>query len=190
MSLYVSINLNMQDLLKIARENGFSSIESMDSYHTPIVKLSKETISSEGGKILDLGCGNGFLLKRIKEINSSVIPYGVELNEKVAESARNLQEEFQDNFFSGNLIDAPSIFPENLKFELVIIMPGRLLEEKDNEKKKYFLNWLKGSSKNILAYAYGDWIEKYGSLKNILDLAGFDIIKEDSENNLALVKIK
>ena len=44
MSLYVSINLNMQDLLKIARENGFSSIESMNSYHAPIVKLSKEMI--------------------------------------------------------------------------------------------------------------------------------------------------
>jgi SAM-dependent methyltransferase len=180
----------MQDLLKIAKENGFSSTKSMDSYHTPIIKFSKEIISLEGGNTLDLGCGNGFLLKRIKEINSSVIPYGIELNDKVTESAKKLQEEFQNNFFSGNLIDAPSIISENLKFELVIIMPGRLLEEKDNEKKRCFLNWLKGSSKNILAYAYGDWVEKYGSLKNILDLAGFDIIKEDNKNNLAIVRVK
>ncbi len=43
----------MQDLLKIARENGFSSIESMDSYHTPIVKLSKETKGTYSVAVFD-----------------------------------------------------------------------------------------------------------------------------------------
>lgn len=180
----------MQDLLKIAKENGFNSIDAMDSYHSPIIKFLKEIIKEKDWKILDLGSGNGFLLKKIKETNPNIIPYGIELNYEVAESAKILQPEFKDNFYTGNLIDAPKILSKNLIFELIIIMPGRLLEIKDEVKKKEFLNWMNGSSKNILAYAYGDWIEKYGSLKNILDLVGFDMIEEDSKNNLALVKIR
>ena len=180
----------MQDLLKIAKENGFSSTESMNFYHGPIVKFSNEIIEEKECNVLDLGCGNGFLLKKIKEINQKIIPYGIDLNEKAVETARILQPEFSSNFFTGNIFDANSILPKDTMFELVIIMPGRLLEFKNEEKRRQFLTWLKESSKNILVYVYGDWIEKYGSLKNILELTEFDIIKEDTENNIALVNIK
>ncbi len=172
--------------LDIARENGFNSMETMEKYHKPIIKLA----NSFSGNILDLGCGNAYLLKIIRGSNERIIPYGIDINKKAIESAKRLQPEFADNFFVGNIFNTPEILSDNTVFDLVILMPGRFLERQSNyAKKEKLINWIKSHSKNILAYAYNDKIDEYGSLENILDLTGLEIIKK-KDNTSALVRIK
>lgn len=180
---------NMENIL-LAKENGFNSIESMKKAHKPILELSCDVLSKEGGNVLDLGCGNGYLLKTLREHCPNIIPYGIEQNLSVVAHAKTLQPEFLNNFFQGNLFNASEILPNDQNFELIIIMPGRFLELNDENKKTELLDWLNISSKKILAYVYKDWSKEFKNFKNILDKAGFEIIQKNKNDSIAIVKVK
>jgi len=65
-----------QDLGWYYADNGFSSREDMERGHEPILRLAAETISQTGGNVLDLGCGNGALLKMLCHFNHKIVPWG------------------------------------------------------------------------------------------------------------------
>lgn len=61
-------------------DNGFSDIVSMDKSHQPIVDCAVEVLSGKGGNVIDFGCGNAALLKKIYSINQNITPFGTELD--------------------------------------------------------------------------------------------------------------
>src|SRR5512135_2865621 len=60
------------------------------------------------GSFLDIGCANGYLLETLvawtKERGISVIPYGLDLSERLVELARQRLPQFRANFWVGNAL--------------------------------------------------------------------------------------
>src|SRR5262249_60998040 len=57
-----------------ATDNGFGSVAAMDAAHEPIVAAAARVLGGAGGDVLDLGCGNGALLKKILAALPAPIP--------------------------------------------------------------------------------------------------------------------
>lgn len=73
----------------------------MNGYSGPPIGqyLSTLPLIDRNGKIIDLGCGNGMLLKFLIEFSSKSLEcYGVDINEKAIKEAKILLPIFQSNF--------------------------------------------------------------------------------------------
>lgn len=174
---------------KLAMENGFSSPEKMKEVHDHMIEFVLPILGGNNCNVLDLGCGNGLLLKRLREKHTDIVPYGIERNTLTIESAKLLQREFRGNFIAGNMFDAETLIPRERVFDLVFLMPGRFLENANKNENKKLLHWLKTYSKHIAAYAYGDWLERYGNIENIIHDTGLKIIgkeKTDISNSVSI----
>lgn len=161
---------SFKDSLKDAKlweDNGFSNEQSMRNAHEGILSLLHDF---SVGSVLDLGCGNGELLKQIKNDNELVDVYGIEqIKERVFRANKNVA-----GFFStGDIFNQ-----ENYKlsyYNMVIFMPGRLVEINKKDRKEY-IEFLNSITDNIVLYVYGDWIEKYDNdILKLLDEVGIKI---------------
>jgi SAM-dependent methyltransferase len=84
----------------ILRPNGFKE------YPEEIYNIFLNLIDRDG-KIIDLGCGNGLLLKHIiTRSKYKLIPYGVDFIEESIEQAKNIiLPEYAQNFTVANIVD-------------------------------------------------------------------------------------
>ena len=74
-----------------AADNGFSTVAAMDGSHEPILKTANLVLGENPGMVLDLGCGNGALLKKLLDANPSIVPFGIDRNVgRIATSAREV----------------------------------------------------------------------------------------------------
>jgi len=147
-------------------DNGFSSWHAMDSCHAPIVALAKRELNGLSGSVLDLGCGNGVLLKKICS-NNQLVPYGVDIRESCLDHARELLPGFSENFIDGDFFD--SWIWSSRKYVLGIVMIGRLLEV-DRNRAEALVAELRTHCERVLAYVYEGWSQK--SFRDLLQQAG------------------
>ncbi len=171
-----------------ATDNGFVSIKAMDQAHQPIVALAAAALAGRQGNVLDLGCGNGVLLKKIWEANSQVVPFGVEPQPERVEHARQLLPPFADNFFVGSMFDDDRIWADDRRFALALLMPGRFLEiepDRGNRLKRF----LKERCDRILVYAYGDWLTRYQGLAGLARQAGLALESTDADGKVGLATL-
>jgi SAM-dependent methyltransferase len=60
----------------------------------------------KSGSFLDIGCANGYLLECVlkwtAERNINIVPYGLDLSEKLAELARQRLPKYKNNIYAGN----------------------------------------------------------------------------------------
>jgi len=60
----------------------------------------------ESGSFLDIGCANGYLLECILrwtgERGLNIVPYGLDLSEKLIELAKERLPQYRENFYTGN----------------------------------------------------------------------------------------
>ena len=139
-------------------DNGFRSLAAMKQAH----RLIDSILPAEPRSVLDLGCGNGLLAKRLAGVGGRAI--GIELDEGRAHRAKvNLDEVVQGDLLQQDLERWRSV-------DLVVLMPGRLIEKHCNG----FVSKLRGIGKQLLVYAYGDWLERHGSLEELCHAAGMD----------------
>ena len=61
---------------------------------------------NRSGSFLDIGCANGYLLecvmKWVGEKGLSIVPYGLDLSQRLVELAKERLPHYKDNFFVGN----------------------------------------------------------------------------------------
>jgi len=90
------------------------------------LKILLELIKRDG-KIIDLGCGNGLLLKLlILNSKQKIIPYGIDFLEKSIKQAKEIVfPEFKDNFHVGNVVD----YKLEDKFDYIITDPVYVSDE-------------------------------------------------------------
>jgi len=84
------------------RQSGFSGPEERwVACRKPIADCIEES-----GSFLDIGCANGYLLECVLKWtaarNLTVMPYGLDLSEKLVELARQRLPQFKDNIYTGN----------------------------------------------------------------------------------------
>lgn len=169
-----------------ALDNGFETREIMDAGHQPIVRLARMSLSEKGGRVLDLGCGNGALLKKICESGTSgTIPYGIEVDPVKIEHARLLHPGFAANFKVGDMF-GDQLWADDSHYRLVILMPGKLLEVSPEQAEKLRTR-LKNRCDQILLYAYGDWLTRYNDLSGLCSMAGFKLLHTEPHAWAALI---
>ncbi|HKX45198.1 MAG TPA: hypothetical protein VJP77_00640 [Planctomycetota bacterium] len=168
-----------------AKDNGFASREVMDASHAPIVELAAAALRDRPGNILDLGCGNGALLRKIVDRVPRSIPFGIDCEVSRAAHAAHLLPEFEHNFFVGDLVESAEPWPPGRKYRLALLMPGRLLEA-GGLRAAELRRRLEERCDQILLYAYGDWLERAGGLPKLAADAGFTLADPAPEASAAL----
>jgi hypothetical protein len=135
-------------------DNGFSSRHGMDLLHEPIVRMAREELTGLQGNILDLGCGNGVLLKKICAGNDALVPYGIDMKTSCLDHARELLPSFDENFANGDLFD--SLNWSSRRYALGIMMIGRLLEV-PRDRAERLTAALRTQCERLLVYVYPGW---------------------------------
>jgi hypothetical protein len=169
-----------------ASDNGFSARAAMDEAHRPIVELALTSLG-ETGTVLDLGCGNGALLKKICEARGGVVPFGVDVDESKLEHARLLQPAFAANFVNGNMFERIPIDADTV-YSLIVLMPGRLVEVDDVSARR-LRDWLHRHFQRLLVYGYGEWLTRYGGLKGLAERAGLTLDAVHRSGTAGLARI-
>ncbi len=169
-------------------DNGFSSRQDMDVCHQPIVKLAKEILARGDGAVLDLGCGNGVLLKSICDVNNNLVPWGVDVSSVAIAHARMLMPHYTENFVVSDIFDECLVWAEDRAFELVILMLGRLTEV-PGERSEALVRRIRGQAKNLLVYAYDDYAAVYGSLEELARRAGVTLSARGTDPNVGMARL-
>jgi len=149
---------------RLWKDNGFRSLEAMSAAHETIASLLPSPTRPR--MVVDLGCGNGVLARKLAGADGKA--YGVELVDDVATRAGK----YLNEVLCGDLRDPGSgweRWPVSTR-DLILLMPGRLVETPSTST----ITRLRGSRAPLLVYAYGDWIEKYGSLEALCHAAGLE----------------
>jgi hypothetical protein len=173
-----------------AIDNGFSSRFSMDNAHNPILALVVATLSNREGNILDIGCGNGALLKKIHEANPRTIPFGIEIEPSKIQHGQELLPQFASNLVCGNMFEEDSIWSDDRRYALAILMPGRIIEAEDAEKVAKLKEQIEKHCENLIIYAYGDWLTRYENLAGLAQQAGIKFIASDIDAKVSMGKIQ
>jgi hypothetical protein len=183
------LNEPFRDLEWYYADNGFRSRQDMDLSHGPIVKLAAETLSRATGNVLDLGCGNGVLLKKICQPNGNLIPWGVDVSSENIVHARLLAPRFPDNFVVSDIFDDCVVWSKDHEFQLVILMLGRLTEVSQEQAEK-LLGCIKERARNLLVYAYDDYLHDKGILEELARKTGVRLSDKRSGDNVAMAYLE
>jgi len=151
-------------------DNGFANEEAMHAAHDVVLQAVGEVAGA-----IDLGCGDGTLLAKIAGGREGRW-LGVEQDEDRCRRGFLLYPQL--HFQTGRIEDLPvpvaQQFGLDQPADVVLFMPGRLLEMKEEDAERVRF-WLQRIAKKIIVYAYGDWLEKYGgSLFRLAKAAGFE----------------
>lgn len=136
------------------QDNGFSSAEAMNHCHQVLIQSLKES-KQQFDTVIDFGCGNAELLKRIREDFKSDVT-GIEIDKERFDRIKiNLT---QGNFYNTSMFNLDSEWTKQ-QYKLALIMPGRL-NDVDRDTAIAFMSWVSKNCENVLFYAYTDWIDK------------------------------
>lgn len=147
------------------RPNGFDSLPE-DIYRAFAIEIDKD------GKVLDLGCGNGLMLRYLMVCSGyKLIPYGVDFIELSIKQAKEiLHPQYADHFEVGNVVNYSF---ERGPFDFIFATLHHIYP---NDRKKYLAKLKKNCKKNgkIIFYEYTDvlknenyaWVGEFPELKN------------------------
>ena len=158
-----------------ASDNGFTSRAGMETAHRPVVELAAATLGDAGGKVLDLGCGNGALLRAIRERVQGWCPSGSTRIPRASPTPARLHRSYADHFVAGDLFESEEIWDEGRQYALALLMPGRLLEV-ERERAARLRTRLRTACERVLVYAYGDWLTRYGGLEGLAEAVGIRLV--------------
>ena len=153
-------------------DNDFSSYEEMQALHAPIIELAKLTLTQSGlgaANIIDLGCGNGALLRQLCGTPSSIRGYGVEVNPHKVVRANAVFREPNISVLEGDLYEAGELFLEP-SFSLAIVSLQFMLLDKGRLQ-----SFLQERVRAVLLYAYPDVLQSYGPKMDELVARGIEL---------------
>jgi 2-polyprenyl-3-methyl-5-hydroxy-6-metoxy-1,4-benzoquinol methylase len=171
-------------------DNGFRTRYAMDRAHAPIVArvaqlLYESPVTKEGMRVIDFGCGNGALLRKLTALSPKLRATGVDIDPVKVFHGRLLHEGVPAEFVSADIFACePSVVGNDTY--LAIVMVGRLLEVPADRAR-----WLLGllfKAKHVLVYAYEDYIARSGTLESMAYRAGITLAdKTPGTASLAMI---
>jgi hypothetical protein len=169
-----------------AMDNGFLTVAAMDEAHAPIVAFAASLLSALPANVIDLGCGNGALLGKLRSAHPTLVPYGVDHDADRIGRARQLLPDFADHFWVGDMFDDAGAWAADRQYDVALVMPGRFLEV-DAARASAARQQLKDTCRQLIVYAYGDWLTRYGSLEQLAVSAGFSLDRTEGPVGLGRV---
>ena len=154
--------------------NGFASPAGMAASHEPIKQLAKQALNgSQALSVLDLGCGNGMLLRKIA-IETGATPFGFELEESKARYAHRLLRRFGGEVKTANIFTAQWPWPDRA-FDLAIVPITAFLDAPYSLIERLSAN-LTAHARTLLVYAYDDDRQRCGALSAIAERTGIRLL--------------
>jgi 2-polyprenyl-3-methyl-5-hydroxy-6-metoxy-1,4-benzoquinol methylase len=163
-------------------DNGFRTRYAMDRCHAPIVArvtklLDESPFRQEGMRVIDFGCGNGVLLRKITQLAPTLQAVGVEIDQQKVLHGQLIHNGSSSEFVHSDIFSwCTSSAIDNVY--LAIIMIGRLLEVPP-ETARPFCQFIRGAQ-NVLVYAYEDYMAHAGTLGSMARRAGLTLIDESA----------
>lgn len=161
-------------------DNGFRTRFAMDRAHAPIVAritrlLSESPAPQEGMRVIDFGCGNGALLRKLMALCPGLRAVGVDIDPDKVSHGRLLHGGAPAEFVSGDIFACdPSVVGDDAY--LAIFMVGRLLEVPADHARRLLGLLLK--ARHVLVYAYEDYVAQSGTLVSMAHRAGLTLTDE------------
>ena len=140
----IRVELKVRDIWSL---NGFPNKAMMDRAHNVILTAIREINDrSRAGTVFDLGCGNGYLLKRIVEENPNLRPFGVDSSLAAIEATDKLLENAVIVHADINKLNFNDVY------DIGLISIHRIEEAKRSgiELLPYLQRWFK----NLIVYDY------------------------------------
>jgi hypothetical protein len=138
-----------------ATDNGFKTASAMEKAHTAVLTLASQELAARGGNVIDLGCGNGALLKRICDGHTTLYPFGVDEHVDKIDHARELMPVYRQNFYAADMFDDDWKMAGSRRYALAIMMPQRM-SKAGSERAQRLASWLKQHCDLLLCYQYSD----------------------------------
>ena len=112
------------------------------------------------GKVLDLGCGNGLMLKHlIIHTKRKLIPYGVDfLKESINQAREIILPEYAENFVVDNIVEYDY---DNTPYDFIFFDPYDIHPEDTPKVLEDILRALSPKGK-LICYTYRDVLNSYG----------------------------
>lgn len=162
---YLDAYWKNNDGTNLYRPNGFENLPE-DIYKAFVTEIDKD------GKVLDLGCGNGLMLKYLMLTSGyKLIPFGVDFMKLSIKQAKEIfHPQYKDNFTINNVINYSFV---KSPFDFIFVPLHHIHLD---DRKKYLIKIKKNCKKNgkIIFYEYKDvlsaikqdWVGEYQELKN------------------------
>jgi len=155
------------------RDNGFASCEAMDQAHSLLLDRIANIPEEELKRVIDFGCGNGVLLKKIVDRWQGCIPYGLDVSAFRIIRAQLIHPLYFQNFEIKSMFDPVGRWLKTTRqFSLGIFMIGRLLEVPQRQRKQ-FMDRVMRRCKHVLVYFYGGWVQDQVNLLDLAERCGF-----------------
>jgi SAM-dependent methyltransferase len=138
-----------------ATDNLFHSRLQMEWCHRPIVDLAVATLAGRGGNVLDLGCGNGALLRTLCRVNPLIDPFGIDREAGPIDHARLLLPRHASHFVQGDLFEDPRPWSSGRRYLLALLSPSRL-QEAGPERAAVLLAQIAQCCDHLLLYTYSE----------------------------------
>lgn len=170
--------------------NGFASEEAMTQAHAPIVDHARRLLAATAmpRAVLDLGCGDGALLAKIGA-GGGVSLYGVEIDRGRAAASHRRCSATGGRCWADDL-GAEDAEWASMRFSLVLLMPGRLLE-RSAENRAVLRSRLAGAAHTLLVYAYPDTLAAAGcDLGDLTVRAGLGLVSMSPDGFTAVATAK
>jgi hypothetical protein len=168
-----------------AAQNGFFTVEGMEVAHRPIAQYVLTLLDTrEHATVLDLGCGNGALLRAICGLRAGVIPMGVEIASDCAHSAQRCLGELGGTIIVGDMFERTKIWEHPVRYDVVLLMVCRLLEVSD-ERASRLIRHILNRARHLVVYAYDDeFIRHHGTLGDLARRGGLRLSNWDERSSV------
>jgi len=114
------------------------------------------------GRVLDLGCGNGRLLKAIKKEHQEVTLYGVDTKDMVGDTWNFIQSDIYDFEWEG-------------EYQITLMSVERL-HEVNKEQAIDLLQAISSHSKLLLLSTYNTWMHGFdGEINNLFSVVAVGV---------------
>lgn len=154
--------------VELWKDNGFANYSAMVESHQPLLNEIK-TLVPQNGAIIDLGCGNGRLLRTAKLNRPDISIGGVDANENAIRSA---QSGLVGKWHASSIQDLQWVNWFAPETTVMLWCPCRLTEMNDDEAQK--TRAALSAYKTHLVYVYGDNL-RVCSLPDWVKRAGYSV---------------
>jgi hypothetical protein len=139
-------------------DNEFMSRPAMEEAHDRLVSSIAATIPDLSGPVLDVGCGNGALLRALTRLRAHVDPYGIEINPRRLDHAKSIWPEKSRQFTCADMYLVGTLPRTPRRYRLAVIGLAHC-DGSRGTPARALLRWLFERAEAVVSYDHGSSLQ-------------------------------